>query len=896
MTQRPRLLLAALALVAMSAAPAHAQEVRVQGGGAERVTVVAAGVPLAEALEALVDRTRIALVYEDRLVAGRTATCRAERVPHERALACVLDGTGLDYARLSSGTYTLFEAARAASRWGGLAGRVVDAETGAPLAGAHVVLATADRGEPAGAASNAAGRFALPRLLPGPRRLVVTHVGYRPAEVRVYVEEDQTERVAVALRPDPALSAPVVVSGLEWRALSERLGRGRVALAPVAPAPVVEERGEPVSVDLAVPPTPDATRALDAVVGVRAGGALADVHVQGGGAGDHALRLDGAPVLAPVAVGGLVGPFSPFALSRVVVHKAGYGAGLGSGISGVVDAESVVAPPEGEALTVQADALALNARWGGRRGRAAATEAAWSLAARTALWDALPPPALAPRLRSWAAPDSFLVRQLGQEPIAPPPDGFPVHVGFTDLHAAGRVGVGGLRSLRGSVYLGRHGFGVEDTGADDTPADELYEDAYRWTNATGGLRYEWVEGARAFARVGAWASGYRLDRPAVLGGGASNSVRMGGLRAGLDLAAAPRHAVSAEAEVTRIGGGAALNLPGAPAGTDPVDRDPIGWTVAGSVEDRVDVGARTSVTVGARLTWLPERQALYAEPRAALRYDAPGGPLGPWALRVAAGRYLQFVTALDVDGGGAAPLLPRVRYWLPLGAAERPPEAYHLAAEAVAQPAGAWEVGVEVYAKHQPHLLVAGYGTGAPLAPADGGAAGLALRADWATDALRVGAAYEGSLARQRVPGRFDGAWTPTPWDAPHRLRLAVDARPAARVVLTARGEAVFGRTWGFRQAYYDLLAPDPATRRFGPFSLDDPGSHRLPAHVQLDVGAAYTADVAGARLQARVGLVNALGRANVRDWLLDADEGGYVRRPRLALPRFPVLSVRLTP
>ncbi|NNF59479.1 MAG: hypothetical protein HKN04_14680, partial [Rhodothermaceae bacterium] len=113
----------------------------------------------------------------------------------------------------------------------------------------------------------------------------------------------------------------------------------------------------------------------------------------------------------------------------------------------------------------------------------------------------------------------------------------------------------------------------------------------------------------------------------------------------------------------------------------------------------------------------------------------------------------------------------------------------------------------------------------------------------------------------------------------------------------TARGEAVLGRAWGFRQAYYDLLEPAPATRLFAPFDLGEPAAHRLPAFVQLDLSAAYTTVLGTTELQARFGLLNVLGRANVRDWLLteDANTGLYAQRSRLATPLLPVFSLRLT-
>ena len=251
-----------------------------------------------------------------------------------------------------------------------------------------------------------------------------------------------------------------------------------------------------------------------------------------------------------------------------------------------------------------------------------------------------------------------------------------------------------------------------------------------------------------------------------------------------------------------------------------------------------------------------------------------------------------------VADGGPAPLVPDVRYWLPLPAEARPPEAYHLAAEVLAEPTEGWTVGAEAYVKHQPHLLVPNYGgTEAPLAAADGLAYGVALRLERRTEHVRLAGTYEYAVARQRIPGRFGGDWTPAPWDAPHRLRAALDASPMAHLTLTARGEAVLGRAWGFRQAYYDLLEPDPATQLFAPFDFGDPAAHGLPAFIQFDLSAAYTTVVGGMGLQARLGLLNVLGRANVRDWLLAEDEstGLYAQRSRLATPLLPVFSLRIT-
>ena len=87
---------------------------RAQSGEEEKpeYTMALVDVPLSAALEHIMDRTDLSLAYDPEMVAGRTTFCRAEEVRPGELLACALENTGLDYVRLSSGTYTLRPDAR----------------------------------------------------------------------------------------------------------------------------------------------------------------------------------------------------------------------------------------------------------------------------------------------------------------------------------------------------------------------------------------------------------------------------------------------------------------------------------------------------------------------------------------------------------------------------------------------------------------------------------------------------------------------------------------------------------------------------------------------------------------------------------------------------------------
>jgi hypothetical protein len=313
-------------------------------------------------------------------------------------------------------------------------------------------------------------------------------------------------------------------------------------------------------------------------------------------------------------------------------------------------------------------------------------------------------------------------------------------------------------------------------------------------------------------------------------------------------------------------------------------------------EDRLGITPSTTLEMGMRTTYVPARQTVYGEPRLAVRYDLETDH-GVWSVRGAAGIYRQFVHSFDVATHTVVSLLPRVRFWLPVSEREHPPAAYHVAASLLYRPHRIWEFGLETYYKHQPHLLVLNYG--APqsnelLARAKGRAYGAAATMARRGDRLQIEGQYEFALASRRVPNRFDGRNVAVPWSAPHQIVLEVDAVPVASITLTLRGHAAFGRMWGFRQAYYDFLATDPASQVFGSFDLTRPEDHRLPAFVRFDVGAAYSRRIAGVSIQGRIFLINALGRRNVSDWSLRYDEAvnAYVRESRRGASFMPVVSL----
>ncbi|MCC7261479.1 MAG: TonB-dependent receptor [Candidatus Latescibacteria bacterium] len=160
-------------------------------------------------------------------------------------------------------------------------GRVVDAQDGRPLAGVTLVLA----GTQLGTHSDAEGRFRLPALPPGPARLLVSHIGYRPKDVPVVVGEAADLSIALEVS---AVELPGVVVSATRRA--QLFAEAPVSMA-VAQAPELQTHN---SFTLSGP--------LTYVAGVNQVGSQVDIRGSSGysqGTGSRVLLLlDGFPMLS----------------------------------------------------------------------------------------------------------------------------------------------------------------------------------------------------------------------------------------------------------------------------------------------------------------------------------------------------------------------------------------------------------------------------------------------------------------------------------------------------------------------------------------------------------------------------------------------------------------------
>lgn len=878
----------------------------------QRFTLAVRGIPLSDALEQFVNATGLAVAYDPTITRGQVAYCAAANEEAEDILRCILAESKLDFYRLSSGTYVITKPVELKPRAGFLAGLVKDGDTGTPLENAHVYLVDAGLGS----VTNRAGQFVFPPLLPGTYAIRVSHLGYHVWQDTLLVRAQRRTNTEAVLKPEPILITPVVVDGFEQRVLSEHLGREWVGDEHWrSHSPFYNGVAYP---ELAVLP------------GVRMHDVTADVHIQGGETGEHELRLDNVPVYLPRSTLGLLGPFSAFSLERITVHKSGFDVTHGSQLSGVIMADHALEATD--RADVQLDPLSLNARVQLSPRISGTSEVAVMAAARIGIWDMYQPGQVQQMLRQWHA-------------IEPDLD-------YSDFHTAARFQFGPLRSLYVSAYRGANRFrGDQKIGV--TTGTQTFatieSDKYEWNNLLGQIRYDAVLGRRTLVNLQLRASSYQMEHvygtlealtsePDFFTSPATffpkdiydaNEVKTIALEGGVDYAS-PHHHLESGLEIVRTESAFDLNsvhlyseyLSGSdvPESGSFVDRTffpsdegysvthaPASWRMAAYAGDHITLGRGWYAEPGVRLTYIPERATVYAEPRLAIVTDRNRSLLGPWSARLSAGLYRQYTAQIDVSAVNPMTLLPSVRVWLPLDASVRPPLAYHLTHEMIFRPSPRWDIGMEGYYRYQPHVLAIRY---VPIGDdpyrglvrdqaqfmvhATGYAYGGTLSTKWNSTRLRLNGLYEYGHATRTSPYLFEGRTVTVPWNQPHRVELGIDWLPLEHFVMSIRGHGVWGRAWGFRQAFYDYYGHKPETRYRGTWDLGNPSEHVLPPLLRLDVGIAYSKMLGSTTMQARLDVLNVSGRKNVADWSLTFNEGRLVRQIRYFYPRIPSLALRL--
>lgn len=879
------------------------------------------GVSVQSALEEWAELTGVSLVYSSDVVAGRRTVCRLDAANAEELLRCIVDGAGLDFYRLSSGTYVVIRDPAATPAYGTITGRVLDAVTGEPIPLARVELTGSERR----ILADGGGSFVLPRMLPGAHQLTVSGFGYAPRSLPIRIGAAESVLREVRLDPEVIQLGAVVVDGL-------RAPGPRSASSPLAgPGDVM-------------PSSIEGSAALRSSVGLARRPLFAELSLQGGAPGEHVVRLDGAPVYDPVALGRSRSAFSPLALRRIRLSKAGFSVKDGSYASGLVDVEHAVsdatgpggvgafADPWSSSVGVSLPLLA----FGG--------EGSMMFSGRRSNWDVFREPALDQAIRDWNRVDPVLMGSLLGDAGATGallPYTFHGHgadVGFSDVHGALRLSFPGFRSVNASFYRGTNRFGSELFASGTAPGSSLLDrlvvvgESYDWSNLMAQAGADWLVGSRASMAVRSWYSehelvhdyamadgsevGYdpltsdvssvetalraRLDaRPPT---GEGNRIEEIGATLQADFVASPSHVLSGGVEAIRMSSRAHLDNDLVASVATHVDS----WRLAGFVSDEWRLPGNLTLEGGLRVTSVGGG-GTFAEPRLSLQIDGESGALGTWSARAAGGVYRQFVEQFDLTNVGPSALVPSVRFWVPSDGSVEPSRSRHLAFEFVATPATEWEVRAEAYHKSLTELPSLDFGVLTSrrggdvsivdqsefIASAEGEAYGAGARVGWSRGRAKVEGGYDWSVSERTFPSRFDGARQPAPWSEPHRWRVLGRVPVVGGWAVDTESTVVRGRSWALRRAYYDFLAFHD---QVGLPAIGVPGEDLLPTLYRVDAGVSWLGRVGEAPAEFRFEVLNVQSR-QVLDYSLAADPtetSGFRRVPRFLPGRSYLISMRI--
>jgi len=485
-----------------------------------RYTFIAQDEQLSISLQRLVNLTRIELAYDPELVAAKRVFCLIRDAQAESILTCVLRDTGLDFYRLSSGTYVLARSAKTELTYGTFYGQVEDEASGTPLPFASVLLADAG----IGVQTNREGFFSIFKLPPGNYDVLVTYVGYTPHRQKIQVKTEYQAPQRIVLRPEPTPLLPVIIEGVH-----------ALTTDPTS------SHSDDFSETLASIPTSSAHTTVEATAtlqGIRKDAFTADIHLQGGDSGDHITLIDEAPVFLPLPIAQVIGPFSPYAIGRVNVQKAGFSVSSGSALSGIIAYEQILPLNQKPSFKVQASPLSAQSQF--VMGKSFDFgELGFMATARTSLSSLIQPTKITNLLQDWSASDPLVAssarfsnnpetfstssrKNIDSLNIPSETPSIMPQLRFSDLHAALRIRWRNANTLKASFYRGGQaisGLPHEDTNMLSTENASgivsanralAFGESYQWSTFATQIKYQTILTSKSLITVQGKLSKYNL--------------------------------------------------------------------------------------------------------------------------------------------------------------------------------------------------------------------------------------------------------------------------------------------------------------------------------------------------------------------------------------------------
>lgn len=908
----------------VSSGPLNAQE-RASG---ERYSFDFRGEPLHKVLEVIAKEAGIDMAYDPAIVEGITIFQRVQNEPVPDLLGNILADTRLDFLILSTGTVVIVQKVNENPAFGSYFGKVVEAGTGEPLPGASVMLADAS----GGTSTSSNGAFTLNRLITGTYTVIFSYVGYEPVAKTIDLKPGQDLLDKVSLKPKPVDFSPVVVTDHRPQMPNQING---------------DEEVNPNSEWIPSGKMRDVIRSLSLFQGVKYGLPMTDIHIQGGQPGEHRIRLDGVPVYNPNSFGQMFSAFSPYAISKVELHKAGYGVSEGSQVAGLIDINHDFGGIGRNRIITQADPLSVNLR-GDLQFAGDNTDDASSFkvmgAVRRNYWNLFQEPTLDRTLQEWDDLDPLITNLLldaEDDAALYQPEEHYSDVRFYDIHLASRYDINAYNTLSSSFYVGKNFVSTDllrRAPQDQDIPEYLYaRDEYQWNNFMGQVSFSQLISPRMDLNTQVSFTSNLLrhryligtnDNPVIPNLGISgNSVLEAFQDAGAqNLVPTQRNTnriqhliarTDASYSITRqfnleVG----LQMDHVESQVDlsdlfylPTETKPRSTFLSSYLSSNWTLGEYWKITLGDRLTYANSFNQVYTEPRASVQLDQPEAGIGYWSIRVSGGLYRQFINQYEITNPGPSSLVPTFTIWSHAGTAEVP-KAWHLSGSFFLEPAEHTTINVEWFHKWQPTTYTVSYDNlleGTAIGRSSFSAfaestkmrtygAGVRINQSFADQNVKLMLGYDYSFARIDLDSQF-GRELPVPWNQPHRFQLRTLWRIFPSFTAVAKWEGIYGRTWGFRQSYYNFLFYE-SPEAFGDFSFSNPEDDRMDPFHQLDLSFIFKPPLEFMDMEIRADLINVLDRENTIDWSLRPEQpggnGGYEIKKR-TMPGFnPTISIQM--
>jgi len=311
-----------------------------QAQRSDRLTLQLNRASLAEFVRAVEAATDYTFVYSEDVQLAEPITLNVLNASLKNVLNTALEGQPVRWE--IEGNHILLMRQRAQVRNVVLSGRVTDAQTGEPLAGATIYNAT----RRTGTSTNASGQYKL--TLPSNRNmeLTISYVGYISQEQTIILINDK--ELDIRLRQDTRSLRGVEVVGNRhnFGPQSSQMSAQAVTVKQIQEMPVL--LGEP-----------DVLKTLQRLPGVQSSGeGRAGIFVRGGDYDQNLFTLDGITLYNPEHLQGFTSAINSDVLEDVVLFKGAFPARYGGRLSSVVESNLMEGDMERYHASITAGILA----------------------------------------------------------------------------------------------------------------------------------------------------------------------------------------------------------------------------------------------------------------------------------------------------------------------------------------------------------------------------------------------------------------------------------------------------------------------------------------------------------------------------------------------------------